>query len=69
MNSEKKPMLAGLCWKPAATKSVTASSTGMYLPMIVRPMKAKKAAIPTSQLARTPESTRRHQPAAPPTSR
>jgi hypothetical protein len=42
-------MLAGLCWKLAATNSVTARNTGMYLPMIERPITEKKAAMPTSQ--------------------
>ena len=50
-------MFTGLCWNPAATNAVTASTTGMYLPMIVRPMVAKNAAIPTSQLARNPDTT------------
>lgn len=50
-------MFAGLCYSLVATNSVTASSTGMYLPKIVLPITEKNAAIPTSQFARIPEPT------------
>jgi len=62
-------MLAGLCWKLAATNKVTARNTGMYLPMIERPMTEKKAAMPTSQLASIPDSTTCHQAPVPPMAR
>ena len=45
MIKEKNPMLAGLCWKFAATNSVTARKTATYFPMIERAMTEKKAAI------------------------
>ncbi len=40
----------------------------MYLPMIVRPIVAKNAAIPTSQFASMPETMISNQLPAPPSS-
>jgi hypothetical protein len=64
--SEKYAMLAGLCKKPPATNTMTISNTGIYLPMIVRPIAARNAAIPTSQLPSMPETTALKNPSTPP---
>ncbi len=62
-------MFAGECWNPAATNIDTAKNTGMYFPMIVRPIVAKNAAIPTSQLAKIPDRISLDQPSTPPMTR
>ena len=67
--SEMYAMLAGLCMNPAATNADTVRSTGMYLPMIVRPMTARNAAMPTRKFPSTPESTPWNHPSTPPISR
>jgi len=67
--SPKNAMFAGACWKLAAPNAMTASITGMYLPISDRPIVAKNAARPTSQFANTPERTALNQPSAPPIER
>lgn len=54
-----------LCWPDCAesrprTKVGDCQETGTYLPMMVRPMVAKNAAMPTRQLARKPEAATDH---------